>query len=75
VDPKDQVKTTFTCPFEMFAYRCMPFELCNALATFHRCMISIFSDMVECYLEIFMDDFAEVFSSTFEECLLHLMLV
>jgi hypothetical protein len=29
VDPKDQEKMTFTCPFGMFAYRRMPFGLCN----------------------------------------------
>jgi hypothetical protein len=46
-DPEDQEKTTFTRPFGTFAYRCMPFGLCNALATFQRCMISIFSNMVE----------------------------
>jgi hypothetical protein len=37
-------------------------------------MINIFSDMVERFLEIFMDDFS-VFGSTFEECLHHLTLV
>jgi len=74
VDPEDQEKTTFTCPFGTFAYRRMPFGLCNAPATFQRCMISIFSDMVEHFLEIFMDDFS-VFGSTFEECLHHLTLV
>ncbi|XP_052723815.1 uncharacterized protein LOC128193760 [Vigna angularis] len=30
VDPKDQEKTTFTCPFGGFAYRKMSFGLCNA---------------------------------------------
>nr|GEZ84270.1 reverse transcriptase domain-containing protein [Tanacetum cinerariifolium] len=30
IDPKDQEKTTFTCPYEIFAYRRMPFKLCNA---------------------------------------------
>ena len=30
----DQSKTTFTCPFGTFAYRRMPFGLCNAPATF-----------------------------------------
>nr|GEU77732.1 hypothetical protein [Tanacetum cinerariifolium] len=29
-------KTTFTCPYEMFAYRRMPFGLCNASDTFQR---------------------------------------
>jgi hypothetical protein len=66
VNPEDQEKTTFTFPFGTFAYRRMPFGLCNAPTTFQRCMISIFFDMVECFLEIFMDDFS-VFGSTFEE--------
>jgi hypothetical protein len=74
VDPEDQEKTTFTCPFGTFAYLRMPFGLCNAPATFQRCMISIFSDMVERFLEVFMDDFS-VFGSSFEECLHHLTLV
>ena len=54
VDPKDQEKTTFTCPFGMFAYRCMPFGLCNALAMFKRCMMAIFYDMVEKCIEVFL---------------------
>jgi hypothetical protein len=74
VDPEDQEKTTFTCPFGTFAYRRMPFGLCNAPATFQRCMISIFSDMVERIMEIFMDDFS-VFGASFQECLDHLTLV
>jgi hypothetical protein len=68
VDPQDQEMTTFTCPFGTFAYRCMPFGLCNAHATFQRCMMSIFSDMVEKFLEVFMDDFS-VFGSSFDNCL------
>jgi len=47
---EDQEKTTFTCPFGTFAYRRMPYGLCNAPATFQICMLSIFSDMVECFL-------------------------
>jgi hypothetical protein len=74
VDPEDQEKTTFTCPFGTFACHRMPFGLCNAPAIFQRCMISIFSDMVECLLEIFMDDFS-IFGSSFEECLHRLTLV
>nr|GFC40329.1 reverse transcriptase domain-containing protein [Tanacetum cinerariifolium] len=32
--PKEQEKTTFTCPYGTFAYKCMPFGLCNAPGTF-----------------------------------------
>ena len=46
IAPHDQEKTTFTCPFGIFAYRRMPFGLCNIPATFQRCMFSLFSDMV-----------------------------
>nr|GEX12710.1 DNA-directed DNA polymerase [Tanacetum cinerariifolium] len=38
VDPKDQEKTTFTCPYETFAYCRMPFGLCNAPGTFRSCL-------------------------------------
>ncbi|XP_004289461.1 PREDICTED: uncharacterized protein LOC101311229 [Fragaria vesca subsp. vesca] len=71
---EDQEKTTFTCPFGTFAYRRMSFGLCNAPSTFQRCMLSIFSDMVERFIEVFMDDFS-VFGSSFDECLHHLQLV
>jgi hypothetical protein len=71
IAPEDQDKTTFTCPFGTFAYRRMPFGLCNAPATFQRCMMSIFFDMVEKFIEVFMDDFS-VFGSNFNECLYHL---
>ncbi|GJU46703.1 reverse transcriptase domain-containing protein [Tanacetum coccineum] len=47
IDPNDQEKTTFTCPFGTYAYRRMPFGLCNAPATFQRCMLAIFHDMIE----------------------------
>jgi hypothetical protein len=74
IDPQDQEMTTFTCPFGTFAYRRMPFGLCNAPATFQRCLMSIFSDMIEKFLEVFMDDFS-VFGSSFDNCLHNLSLV
>nr|GFB63432.1 reverse transcriptase domain-containing protein [Tanacetum cinerariifolium] len=47
IDPNDQEKTTFTCPFKTYTYRGMPFGLCNAPITFQRCMLAIFHDMIE----------------------------
>ncbi|GJT14295.1 reverse transcriptase domain-containing protein [Tanacetum coccineum] len=66
--PEDQEKTTFTCPYGMFAYRRMPFGLCNAPATFQRCMTAIFHDMCKDFMEVFMDDFS-VFGNSFGTCL------
>jgi hypothetical protein len=64
----DQSKTTFTCPYGTFAYRRMSFGLCNAPASFQRCMMAIFSDLIEKVMEVFMDDFS-VYGKTFEDCL------
>ncbi|GKB67417.1 reverse transcriptase domain-containing protein [Tanacetum coccineum] len=71
IDPQDQEKTTFTCPYGTFAYRRMPFGLCNAPGTFQRCMMAIFHDMIEETMEVFMDDFS-VFGDSFLSCLSHL---
>ena len=68
IAPKDQEKITFTCPYGTFAFRRMPFRLCNAPTTFQRCMMSMSSDLVEHAMEIFMDDFS-VYGSSFEHCL------
>nr|GFC38621.1 reverse transcriptase domain-containing protein [Tanacetum cinerariifolium] len=68
IDPHDQEKTTFTCPYGTFAYRRMPFGLYNALGTFQRFMLAIFHGMVEKTMEVFMEDFS-VFRNSFENCL------
>ena len=68
IAPEDQEKTTFTIPFGTFAFRRMSFGLCNAPATFQRCMMSIFSNLAEEVMEIFMDDFT-VYGSSFENFL------
>nr|GEY72419.1 reverse transcriptase domain-containing protein [Tanacetum cinerariifolium] len=64
IDPKDQEKTTFTCPYGTFAYKRMSFGLCNAPGTFQRCMMAIFHDMIEQTMEVFMDDYS-VFRNSF----------
>ncbi|GKF07125.1 reverse transcriptase domain-containing protein [Tanacetum coccineum] len=65
ISPEDQEKTTFTYPYGTFAYRRMPFGLCNAPATFQRCMTANFHDMVE--------DFMEVWTTS--RCLVTLLIV
>ena len=74
IAPEDQEKTTFTCPYGTFSFRRMPFGLCNASGTFQRCMMAIFSDMVEKSIKVFIDDFS-VIGSTFDDCLHNLTLV
>ncbi|KAL0361712.1 UNVERIFIED_CONTAM: Retrovirus-related Pol polyprotein from transposon opus [Sesamum radiatum] len=71
IAPEDQEKTTFTCPYGTFAFRRMPFGLCNAPATFQRCMISVFGDFIDHFMEVFMDDFS-VYASSFNACLVNL---
>ena len=71
IEPEDLEKTTFTCPFGTYAYRRMPFGLCNAPATFQRCMLSMFSDMVERIMDVYMDDIT-VYGGDYEECLTNL---
>nr|GEX64011.1 hypothetical protein CTI12_AA107640 [Tanacetum cinerariifolium] len=55
----------------MFAYRRMPFGLCNAPGTFQMCMMAICHDMIEKTIEVFMDDFF-VFRNSFQSCLSYL---
>ena len=71
ITPEDKEKTTFTCSFSTYAFKRMPFGLCNAYITCRRCMISIFSDLVEQCMEAFMDDFS-IFGSSFVNYLTNL---
>ena len=64
VNLEDQEKTAFTCPFGIFAYRKMPFGLCNAPTTFQRCMFATFADLLEKGIE--------VYGATFSSCLKNL---
>jgi hypothetical protein len=71
IHPYDQHKTTFTCPYGTFAYRRMPFGLCNAPASFERCMMAVFSEFIEEIVKVFMDD-SSVYGKTFMDCLANL---
>ncbi|CAM9000197.1 unnamed protein product [Rhodiola kirilowii] len=74
IAPKDQERTTFTCPFGTFAFRRMSFGLCNAPGTFQRVVTSIFSEIIGSFIEVFMDDFT-VHGDTFDACLKNLSAV
>ena len=71
IAPEDQGKTTFTFPWGTFAYRVLPFCLCNAPTNFQREILGIFSDLLNDCLEIFMDDFAP-YKDAFETTLVNL---
>nr|XP_016471012.1 PREDICTED: RNA-directed DNA polymerase homolog [Nicotiana tabacum] len=71
IAPEDQEKTTFTCPCGIYAFKRIPFGLCNAPATSQTCMMAIFTDMVEKFIEVFMDNIS-VFGPYFDECLTNL---
>jgi hypothetical protein len=45
IHPVNQYKTTFTTPWDTFAYCVMPFGLNNAGTTFQRAMTYIFHDL------------------------------
>jgi hypothetical protein len=68
---EDQDKTTFTCPWGTFAYRVLPFALCNFPTTFERAILSIFYDLINEGLEVYMDDFTP-FGIDFDQSLRNL---
>lgn len=65
---EDQDKTTFTCAWGTYAYRVLPFGLCNALAIFQRAMLAMFSDLTHDFMEVYMVYFT-VYGNIFHEAL------
>ena len=57
IAPEDREKTTFITQWGAFLYLVMSFCLCNAPATFVRCMILIFANFLHKFLAIFVGDF------------------
>ena len=68
IHPSDQEKTAFTCPYSTYAYRRIPFGLCNAPTIFQHCMMDIFSDFIEDIIEVFVED-CSMNGTTYDHCL------
>jgi hypothetical protein len=58
----------FTYPWGTFVYHVLPFELCNSPSNIQSVLISIFSDLIHDYVEIYMDDFM-TYGNEFDEVL------
>ena len=52
----DQLATSFITPFGSFCYISMPFGLKNAGATYQRCMLNCFGDLIGRIVEAYVDD-------------------
>ena len=46
IDSMENENTTFTFMWGTYVYRVLPFQLCNALATFKIFILGIFSDLI-----------------------------
>ena len=68
IHPSDQENKTVTRPYGTFAYKRIPFRLCNAPITFQRYMIAIFFDFIKDMMEVFVDDFL-MYGTIFDHCL------
>ena len=66
IAPEDQNKTTLTYPWGTYAYRVLPFGLCNTPATFQQAVLGIFVDLIHDYVEVYMDDLT-VYGNIFQE--------
>jgi hypothetical protein len=52
----DQLVTSFITPFGTYCYVTMPFGLKNARATYQRCMLTVFGDLIGQTVEAYVDD-------------------
>lgn len=63
---KDKEKTAFCIPNGLFEFNVLSFGLCNAPATFQRCMNTILAPVLDQQTTVFLDDVC-VYSPTFDE--------
>ncbi|GFY04882.1 retrovirus-related Pol polyprotein from transposon 297 [Trichonephila clavipes] len=66
VNPADQDKTAFVCPFGTFRYKRMPFGLRSAPATFQRLMDQFRNGLPNANILVYLDDIV-VLSETFKQ--------
>jgi hypothetical protein len=71
IQPEDQEKTTFTCPYGAYAYKLLLFGLRNAAATFQEFVLKIFENFAENTVKVLMYDFV-VYNNTFDKFLYNL---
>ena len=71
IDPRDVPKTSFRCPLGTYQFKVMPFGITNAPAAFQAVMNNIFSDYINDFVLVYLDDIL-IISKSPEEHLVHL---
>ena len=71
IKEEDTYKTAFRTKYGHYEWIVMPFGLCNAPSTFQGTMNNIFSDFLDNFLTVYIDDLL-IFSNTREEHLEHI---
>jgi hypothetical protein len=56
MNESDQLTTSFITPFRIYCYITMSFGLKNAEATYQRCMLNIFGDLIGRTVEVYIGD-------------------
>jgi len=70
----DEYKTAFRTRYGLYEWTVMPFGLCNAPSTFQRLMNSIFRDVIDKFLIVYIDDIL-IYSHSLEEHIRHIRFV
>lgn len=71
IAPEDKEKTAFCIGNELWQFKVLPFDLCNAPATFVRVMNSVLKGLIWKICLVYLDDIL-VLSKSFTEHLQHL---
>ena len=64
--PPDRVKTSFTCRYGTFQFLVMPFGLSTAPATFQRMVNTIFFELLDRGVIVYLDDIL-IYTNTVDE--------